>query len=75
MDKSYSTLVICRNDEELKDENNNVIYSFKSLYYNLVYSGEFIVILFDLKNKNKLIISTEHYNMILPFLRTVLAAS
>lgn len=61
MDKSYSTLVICRNEHELKDENNNVIYSFKSLYYNLVYSGEFIVTLFDLKNENKLIISAEHY--------------
>lgn len=60
MYKSDSTLVICTNEHELKDESNNVIYSFKSYsFYNLVYSGEFIVTLFDLKNENKLIISAD----------------
>jgi excisionase family DNA binding protein len=63
MNKSYSTLVICRNEHELRDESNNVIYTFELYsYYNLVYSGKFIVILFDLKNKNKIVISTKHYN-------------
>ncbi len=55
-------VIICKRNHELKDENNNLIYSFKSnSFYNLVYSGEFIVILYDLETENKIIIRSEHF--------------
>jgi hypothetical protein len=60
---STDNLVICTQDRELKDENGDVTYKFKShTFYRLVYSGEFIMVLFALKEKIHVITGKDRYN-------------
>lgn len=57
------SLIICKRTHDIFDDKNILVTSSKvNSYYSLVYLGRFVVKLFDIKNKEMILISYEHYN-------------